>query len=304
MTDFKLTSLDVLAEAALLYSGGDNNEDNQNSQENSNDNYAMLPKKRFLNKYYQNNLNTQANERLNSNSSGYSSTTNESSKSPDYLSSSSERESFSLSNSPPTNFEETTPKSNKILTNSTAVNLSNVKRYSTKKSAKKLSKNLSIEEQKGYLNEFANKVSIKPKIENDNKQLNDLNDDVFDDENVKIEVKTPKLTYTLRGMRKRKASTKTPDFMKDEEYYAKRERNNLAAKKSRNNKYQAIRTSELKLKQLENEREELDLQLGKEIMIMKLIQDKMSEDSHLKQRLLDLVEDRQLDYFKKVLELN
>lgn len=153
------------------------------------------------------------------------------------------------------------------------------------------------------IKEYVKKVSITPKLEaNSTKSLDALREKVFD-ENVKIEVKTPKLTYTLRGMRTRKPSTKTPDHLKDEEYYAKRERNNEAARKSRNNKNAAIRTSELKLKQLEAERKQLDEDVGQEILIMKFLQMKMEADPALKERVMTLVEEKKLTSFNKVLNL-
>ena len=75
------------------------------------------------------------------------------------------------------------------------------------------------------------------------------------------------------------------------------------AKKSRNNKNLAIKTSALRLKQLEAEREELDLDFGKEIMIMRFIQEKMQNDDQLKQRVMDLVEENDITYFTSVLNL-
>lgn len=161
----------------------------------------------------------------------------------------------------------------------------------------------SSEAKSAAIKEYVKKVSITPKLEaNSTKSLDTLREKVFD-ENVKIEVKTPKLTYTLRGMRTRKPSTKTPDHLKDEEYYAKRERNNEAARKSRNNKNAAIRTSELKLKQLEAERKQLDEDVGQEILIMKFLQMKMEADPALKERVMTLVEEKKLTSFNKVLNL-
>lgn len=147
-------------------------------------------------------------------------------------------------------------------------------------------------------------MSITPKLDANltTKSLDQLRDSVFD-ENVKIEVKTPKLTYTLRGMRNRKPSTKTPDHLKDQDYFEKRERNNLAARKSRNNKNAAIRTSALKVKQLESERKELDGDLGEQILIMKFLQMKMEADPALSERVMTIVQEKQLAHFSKVLEL-
>ena len=281
MSDFKITSLDVLAEAALLFSDQINNE-SINAE-------IVVPKKRKFYRYEAEkitNSDDQTNKRLNSNSSGYSSTN----ESPNHLTSSSP-ELFSSSSSLMT-FETSKSTSTKKSTKS-----------STRSSSKLKKVNSTSTKQNISLKEFAKNVSLTPKIENE-KEFLDLNENNVLDANVKIEVKTPRLTFTLRGLRKRKPSTKTPDYLKDQDYFVKRERNNLAAKKSRNNKHQAIRTSELKFRQLEKEREELDLQLGKEIMIMKLIQEKMNDDVRLKQRVMDLVDERQLDYFKKVLELN
>lgn len=319
MSDFKLTSLEVLAEAAMFHCA---NQENDSLSINCSS--APIKRKHYLLDRYeaeQNGLNSAAGSfmqgRLNSNSSGYSSSSTESepkSPSDEYPSSSPSSspepyQSCSTSNSP-TGLDHgttsTSPKPKKAAT----VNSATGKKSQASRSRKASSTGSSptgsptgspTDVQRDYLNEFAKKVIITPKVDN-LKAGADLRNEVFND-NVKIEVKTPKLTYTLRAMRKRKPSTKTPDHLKDREYYEKRKRNNLAARKSRNNKNAAIKSSALKLAQLENERKELDWNLGKEIMVMKFLQEKMKADPVLKEHVMNLVDENELAYFRKVLEL-
>lgn len=328
MSDFKLSSLDVLAEAALFYSTNQ-----ENDAQSINCSAATVPKKRkhyLLDRYeaeQNGGLNGAASfvhGRLMSNSSGYSSsTTSESerkSSSDGYQTSSPEPyESCSGSTSPtssdhsptasltasltaskPRKTPETTSVNSSVSSaaGSTAGSTAKKSQLSRSRKASSTASTPTDGVQRDYLNEFVKKVSITPKVDNSKAGA----DDVFDD-NVKIEVKTPKLTYTLRAMRTRKPSTKTPDHLKDQDYFEKRERNNLAARKSRNNKNAAIRTSALKLNQLEQERKELDWELGKEIMIMKFLQEKMETDPALKERVMNLVDENQLTYFSKVLQL-
>ena len=239
MADLKISSLDVLAEAALYYSG---------NQENKPMNYPIGPKKLIQYRYEAQqssaiNSNVDFNGRLHSHSSGYAS-----SSSPNHSSSSSPvldsqlRISYSASSSDSTTLSEfndlatITPKPNKITKKSSnaTVNRSTAKKSRTKrKSTASASSTASsaIKDDAGF-SQFVESVGITPKTTVDRKEL-DLIDDVFD-ENTKIQVKTPKLTYTLRGMRKRKPSTKTPDDLKDQEYYEKRHRNNLAGKRAFN----------------------------------------------------------------------
>ena len=238
MADLKISSLDVLAEAALYYSG---------NQENKPMNYSIGPKKLMQYRYeaQQNlaiNSNVDFNGRLYSHSSGYasSSSPNHSSSSSPELHSQLRTYSASSSDSNSPTFNELndlatiTPKSNKTAkksgstVNGSSAKKSRTKRKSTASTSSTASSGVVFKEDAGF-NQFVESVGITPKSTVDRKEL-DLIDDVFD-ENTKIQVKTPKLTYTLRGMRKRKPSTKTPDDLKDQEYYEKRHRNNLAGKR-------------------------------------------------------------------------
>ena len=313
----KITSLDVLAEAALFYSA---NQENDAQSINCSSVSSTVPKKRkhfLLDRYEaeQNSLNGADSQfehgRLNSNSSGYSSSPMSSSPEPGESPSSASTSPVSFAGSP-TAAESTSPKAKKA---PKSASVSSAAKKSQTSRSKKASSTVTTPSSDAssdvsndaksvaHLDEFVKKVSITPKLDvSSSKSFDDLRDSVFD-ENVKIEVKMPKLTYTLRGMRTRKPSTKTPDHLKDEDYYAKRERNNLAARKSRNNKNAAIRTSALKCSQLENERKELDLDLGEQIMIMKHLQEKMEADPTLKERVMRLAEEKQLTSFMKVLQL-
>jgi len=296
MTEQKFTSsLDVLAEAALFYS--DNQENISRSM-----NCTIGPKK-FIQYRYEAEQNSTATNSTNLefnadrlHSSGYvSSSPNESNHSSSSSNGSNELRSY----------YESSPTYDEEATKSTSKKSKRVKKTVSNKRTKKNSttsttSTTSTKDGDLNLNKFVTSISIKSK---DAKESND--DDVFDETgDLKILVKTPKLSYTLRGMRKRKPSTKTPDSLKDEDYYEKRRRNNLAAKKSRNNKNLAVEQSAIRLKQLETERFELDQELGKEIMIMKLIQEKMQEDEQLKQRVMDFVNEKNLTLFLNVLDLN
>lgn len=76
-------------------------------------------------------------------------------------------------------------------------------------------------------------------------------------EDQKIVIKTPEATSFFGSMRKRKAASKTPDELKDEEYYVKRQKNNEAARKSREAKNLAAELARRKLEILEEENTEL-----------------------------------------------
>jgi len=350
MDDRKMSSLDVLAEAALYYS---NNQENSSASINC----PMMPKKRIQYRYQAeqdaeleaarilvahrssgysssspntneslNPSSPNTNEFLNHSSPNTDESPNHSSpntdespnhslpntdESPNHSSSSEVPLSYHSSSSSPISDDSSRPtkvtnrsvkgsksvsnkKRSRAKNNSTTSNESTVSNLSTRKRT----------ESKEEINfkKFAESVSITPKIESSSSKIN-WTDEVFD-ENCKIEVKTPKLTYTLRGMRKRKASTKTPDDQRDQEYYEKRHRNNEAARKSRNNKNLAIQTSAFKLKQLEREREELELEFGREMMMMQFIQQKMASDDNLKQRVMAMAKEKDLVQFMKVLSLN
>lgn len=120
-------------------------------------------------------------------------------------------------------------------------------------------------------------------------------------DNIKVEVKTLNMSYIFNDLRDRKPSTKTPDSMKDEEYFEKRRLNNEAARKSRQKKEIAIRTAQIKLEHLKEERKNLNEEFEKEILMMKLFQLKMTNDSEFNERATKLIDEGKLSIFKRLL---
>lgn len=91
--------------------------------------------------------------------------------------------------------------------------------------------------------------------------------------------------------------------MKDAEYYEKRKRNNQAAQKSRAIRNRAIRQANLRFQQLQTEREELEFEIGQQVMIMLNIKEQMQNSENFNTHVMRFAEEKQLNQFFNVLKI-
>jgi hypothetical protein len=110
--------------------------------------------------------------------------------------------------------------------------------------------------------------------------------------------------YKIRGAGKiRKPSIKTPESLKEADYYEKRRRNNAAARKSRNAKNEANKRSFMKAKVEEEKNTWLNEKIGEEIVSMLKVKVLMHNNLNLRNRIFEAIHGQNFKFFSTILDL-